>query len=332
MRRIGLAVVLTINLTLPLLDAEAQIANKVWRIGFLIPVSLPDAASGTPSMRRLPVFTERMKELGWLEGQTFTVESRFTERDERKLRSAALELARLPVDVIVAVSSPAVNAASAATATIPIIAIDLETDPVAKGFASSLARPSKNITGLFLDLPELNGKRLQLLKELIPKLNRVAVLWDPGLDPTPLKAAEAAARTVRVDLQVATASRREDFAAALSEATRQHTGALLVVQSPAFDVYAKDIAALALKYRLPSIGVFNGFARSNGLMSYGPDLRALFAQSADYVDRILKGAQAGNLPIERPVRFELVVNAKTAKALGLTIPQSILVRADEIIR
>jgi ABC-type uncharacterized transport system substrate-binding protein len=312
--------------------ARAQLARKVWRIGFLIPVSVPDAATGTPSIRRLPVFTQQMKELGWAEGQNFTVESHFTERDEQKLWNAALDLARLPVDVIVAVSSPAVNAASAATATIPIIAIDLETDPVAKGFATSLARPSKNITGLFLDLPELNGKRLQLLKEFIPKLNRVAVLWDPGLDPTPLKAAEAAARTVGVELRVATASRRDDFAEALSEAARQHTGALLVVQSPAFDVYAKEIAVLALKYRLPSIGVFNGFAKSSGLMSYGPDLRALFAQSANYVDRILKGAQAGNLPIERPVRFELVVNAKTAKALGLTIPQSVLVRADEVIQ
>jgi len=314
------------------LAARAQFARKVWRIGFLIPVALPDAATGTPAIRRLPVFTQRMKELGWAEGQNFTVESRFTEGDEQKLRNAGLDLARLPVDVIVAVSSQAVNAASAATARIPIIAIDLETDPVAKGFATSLARPSKNITGLFLDLPELNGKRLQLLKEFIPKLNRVAVLWDPGLDPTPLKAAEAAARTVGVDLRVAAASRRDDFAQALSEATRQHTEALLVVQSPAFDAYAKEIAVLALKHRLPSIGVFNGFAKSSGLMSYGPDLRALFAQGANYVDRILKGAQVGNLPIERPVRFELVVNVKTAKALGLTVPQSILVRADEIIQ
>jgi len=236
------------------------------------------------------------------------------------------------VDVIVAVSSTALNAASEATATIPIIAIDLETDPVAKGFATSLARPSKNITGVFLYLPELSGKRLQLLKELIPKLNRVAVLWDPGLDPTPLKSAQGAARTVGVDLQIATASRREDFAQAFRKATRQHAGALLVIRSPAFDVYAKDIAGLALKYRLPPIGVFNGFARSGGLMSYGPDLRALFAQGANYVDRILMGAQAGNLPIERPVRFELVVNAKTGKALGLTIPQPLLVRADEIIQ
>jgi putative ABC transport system substrate-binding protein len=332
MRRIEFAVVLIIGLTLLLIDAEAQLARKVPRVGFLIPLSLPDAVSGTPSMRRLPVFTQRMKELGWVEGQAFTIESRFTERDEQKLRNAALELAGLPVDVIVAVSSPAVNAASAATSTIPIIAIDLETDPVAKGFAASLARPSKNITGLFLDLPELNGKRLQLLKELVPKLSRVAVLWDPGLDPTPLKSAELAARTFSVDLQVTSASRREDLVLALREVKQKHAEALLVVQSPAFDVYAKDIATLALKYRLPSIGVFNGFARSSGLMSYGPDLRTLFVQSANYVDRILKGAQAGNLPIERPVRFEFVVNVKTAKALGLTIPQSLLVRADEIIQ
>jgi len=329
MRLIGLAVILTINLTLTLIAAEAQLAKKIWRIGFLIPVSLPDAAS---RMGRLPAFTERMKELGWPEGRAFTMESRFTERDEPKLRSAAVDLARLPVDVIVAVSSPAVNAATAATVTIPIIAIDLETDPVAKGFAASLARPSKNITGLFLDLPELNGKRLQLLKEFVPKLSRVAVLWDPSLDPTPLKAAELAARTFSVDLHVVSAGRREDFAQALGEATRQHAGALLVVQSPTFDLYAKDIAALALKHRLPSIGLFNGFAKSGGLASYGPDLRALFAQSANYVDRILKGAKAGSLPIERPVRFELVVNVKTANVLGLTIPQTILVRADEIIQ
>jgi putative tryptophan/tyrosine transport system substrate-binding protein len=309
----------------------ARSAERVYRIGFLIPISVPDPASAQPPIRRNPAFTERMKELGWIEGRTFKMELRFSDRDEGKLRSVALELARLPVDVIVAVSSPAVQAARAATDTIPIVAIDLETDPVAKGFATSLARPGKNITGLFLDLPELNGKRLELLRELIPRLRRVAVLWEPGLDPAPLKAAEAAARTASVVLHVVSASRRADFEQALRAAAQQQSGAVMVIQSPLFDVYAKDIADLAVQHRLPSIAVFKRFAEAGGLMSYGPDLEALFAKAANYVDRISKGAQAGDLPIERPARFELVINLKTAKALGLTIPPSLLLRAGQVI-
>jgi putative tryptophan/tyrosine transport system substrate-binding protein len=327
----GAALAIVLLAVSPTCEAQpARSAENVHRIGFLIPISVTASAPATPSIRRHPAFTERMKELGWIEGRTFKMELRFSDPDEGALRNVALELARLPVDVIVAVSSPAVQAARRATGTIPIVAIDLETDPVAKGFVASLARPGKNITGLFLDLPELNGKRLELLRELVPRLSRIAVLWDPSLDPAPLKAAEAAARTTSVVLHVASARRRADLDQAL-RAAQQYAGALMVIQSPMFDVYAKDIADLAVRYRLPSIAVFKRFAESGGLMSYGPDLEALFAQAANYVDRILKGAQAGDLPVERPARFDMVINMKTAKALGVTIPQSLLLRADRVI-
>ena len=328
----GAALAIVLFAMSPASEAQpARSAENAYRIGFLIPVSITASAPATPSIRRIPAFTERMKELGWIEGRTIKMEWRFSDPDEGKLRNVALELARLPVDVIVAVSSPAVQAARTATGTIPIVAIDLETDPVAKGFVASLARPGKNITGLFLDLPELNGKRLELLRELVPRLSRVAVLWDPSLDPAPLKAAEAAARTASVVLHVASARRRADLDQALRAAMQQHAGAVMVIQSPMFDVYAKDVADLAVQHRLPSIAVFKLFAELGGLMSYGPDIEALFAQTANYVDRILKGAQAGDLPIERPARFDMVINMKTAKALGLTIPQSLLLRADRVI-
>jgi putative ABC transport system substrate-binding protein len=324
--RLGTAAALLL-LAAPL-AADAQQAGKVYRIGYLNPNPAP-SVSTRPF--RTPAFTERLRDLGWIEGQNITLEYRFGERDEGKLRNAALELVRLSVDVIVAISSSSLQAARTATATIPIVAIDLETDPVASGLAKSIARPGKNVTGLFLDLPELNGKRLQLLREVVPGLTRVAVLWDPSLDPAPLKAAEAAARTVNVLLQPVSVRRPADFDQALRAATAQRAGAIMVIQSPMLDVHDRDIAGLAAQRRLPSIALFRRFTESGGLVSYGPDLNALFEQAAHYVDRILKGAKPGDLPIERPARFELVINMKTAKALGLTIPPSLLLRADQII-
>jgi putative ABC transport system substrate-binding protein len=276
-------------------------------------------------------FIERLRDRGWIEGQNLKLEYRFGDRDEVKLRNFALELVRLGVDVIVVVSSSSLNAARTATSSIPVVAIDLETDPVASGLANSIARPGKNVTGLFLDLPELNGKRLELLREVVPGLTRVAVLWDPSLDLAPLKAAEAAARTVNVILQPLSVRRPADFDQALRAARAQRAGALMVIQSPMLDVHDRDIAGLAAERRLPSIALFRRFTESGGLMSYGPDLNALFEQAAHYVDRILKGAKPGDLPIERPARFELVINMKTARALGLTIPPSLLLRADQII-
>jgi len=323
----GLAIAAAL-LLLAALPAAAQQSGKMYRIGYLNPN--PGPSVSTPPFRT-PVFIKRLSDLGWIEGQNITLEYRFGERDEAKLRNGALELVRLRVDVIVAISSSSLRAARTATATIPIIAIDLETDPVASGLAQSISRPDKNVTGLFLDLPELNGKRLQLLREVVPGLTRVAVLWDPSLDPAPLKAAEVAGRTANILIQPAPVRRPADFNQALRGATAQRAGAIMVIQSPMLDMHDRDIADLAVQRRLPSIALFRRFTESGGLMSYGPDLNALFTQAADYVDRILKGAKPGSLPIERPARFELVINRNTAKTLSLTIPPSLLLRADEII-
>jgi putative ABC transport system substrate-binding protein len=308
--------------------ADAQQAGKVYRIGYLNPNPAPSVSTAP---FRTPAFTGRLRDFGWIEGQNIELQYRFGDRDEVKLRNGALELVRLSVDVIVAVSSASLKAARTATGSIPVVAIDLETDPVASGLANSIARPGKNVTGLFLDLPELNGKRLELLREVVPRLTRVAVLWDPSLDPAPLTAAEAAARTANMLLQPVAVRRPADFDQALRAATAQRAGAIMVIQSPMLDVHDRDIADLAAQRRLPSIALFRKFTESGGLMSYGPDLNALFAQAAHYVDRILKGTKPGDLPIERPARFELVINMKTAKALGLTIPPSLLLRADQII-
>jgi putative ABC transport system substrate-binding protein len=308
--------------------AEAQQPGKLYRIGYLNPNPAPSVSS--PPFRTT-AFADRLKDLGWVEGQNAKFEYRYGERDEVKLRSAAMELVRLGVDVIVAISSSSLKVARAATGSIPIVAIDLESDPVASGLANSISRPGRNVTGLFLDLPELNGKRLQLLRELAPGLTHVAVLWDPSQDPVPLKAAEDAARTMNLLIQPTPVRDPGDFRQALGTAAAQGSHAIMVIQSPMLDVHDRDIADLAIQHRLPSIALFRRFTESGGLMSYGPDLSALFGQAADYVDRILKGATPGALPIQRPARFELVINRKTAKALGLTIPPSLLARADQVI-
>lgn len=316
-----LTTVMAVLLLAAPLMANAQQPAKVPRIGYLNP--------GTGGGPRTEAFQKGLRELGWVEGQNVVVEYRWAEGRDDRLRDSAADLARLKVDVIVAISSRAVRAARNATRTIPIAALDLESDPVATGLAASLSRPQGNVTGLFLDLPGLNAKWLQLLREALPRASRVAVLWDSATDPAPLRATEALAPSAGMQLQVLEVRRREDFAGAFLAARTGRAEALMVFQSPITD--RKEVADLASESRLPAIGMFRKFVEDGGLMSYGPHLDDLFRYLPSFVDKILKGAKPGELPVERPTKYDMAINLKTAKALRLAIPQSLLLRADHLI-
>jgi putative tryptophan/tyrosine transport system substrate-binding protein len=299
---------------------EAQEAAKVPRIGML---------GGSPGPL-VDAFKQGLRELGYIEGQNIVVEYRWADGLE-KLPALAADLVRLKVDIIVASSQSAV-AARQATTDIPIV-MPIITDPVRLGLVSSLARPGGNATGFATQNDELPGKWLQLVKELFPRASRVAVLFHPSYDGgVQLKASEAAARSLGVRLQVLKAERRDDLATAFAEMQKNRADALIVSSSPLFYVNRIRLVALAATQRLPTIYHQSEFVvESGGLMSYGPDFRDLFKRSATYVDKILKGAKPSDLPVQQPTKFELVINLKTAKALGLTIPQTLLLRADQVI-
>ncbi len=244
----------------------------------------------------------------------------------------AADLARLSVDVIFARGPAAVTAAKEATRTIPVVAVDLESDPVAAGFVRGLARPGGNITGVFLDLPELSGKQLQLLKEIVPQLSRVAVLGDPVLNAPQFRATEVAARALAMHLQSVEVRALKDFNGALEAAKKGQARAVLLLSSPLVFNVRTRIAALAVEKRLAAVSMFVEFAEAGGLLAYGPSLRESFRRCGAYAGKILQGAKPGEMPVERPERFDLVINLKTAKALRLTIPQSVLGRADQVIQ
>ena len=212
------------------------------------------------------------------------------------------------------------------------MAYDLETDPIAAGYVAMLASPGGNVTGVFLDFPELSGKWLELLKEAVPRLTRVAVLWDPATGPAQMKAAEVAARSLRLRLQPLEARSPDDFDGAFRAAARDRAQGMLVLGSPVFNSARKPIADLAAKYRLPAIMPFPDFAADGGLIAYGPDITSLYRQVGTIAVKVLKGTKPGDLPVERPTRFQFTLNLKTAKALGLKLPPSILVRADQVIQ
>ena len=324
--RRGFAVTLGLGVLSRPLTARAQRAATVTRVGFLWPGSrLPDPEWPWQ-------FLPELRTRGWVEGQNIAIDWRFAEGSADRLNEFATDLVRLRVDAICAVSSASVQAAGNATKTIPIIAIDLETDPVSKGLAVSLARPRGNVTGLFLDVPELTGKWLQLLAEMVPRLSRVAVLWDAALDRTPLRATDVLAQSQGMQLQILEVRGPSDFNAAFQAATRRRAGALMVMQSPDLDVHQKLIVELAAASRLPTIAMFERFVEAGGLAAYGVNLAELYRVGARFIDKILRGAKPADLPMERPTRFDFVVNLRTAKALGLTIPQSVLMRADRVIR
>jgi putative ABC transport system substrate-binding protein len=319
-RRTLLLGTVALALGVPPRVAEPQPPTKVFRIVELNP--------GVPQEQQR-VFREALRELGYVQGRNILIEDRFATGSDDRLREYAAEAVRLKADVIVAISSAAIRAATGAAKTIPIVGLDLESDPVASGFIASLARPGGNLTGVFVDLPELTGKGLELIKEALPGISRVAILRDPALNPALLRVAEEAARSLGLQLQSVEARGPSEFERAFKAAARGHNSALMVIPSPRFD--RTLLVDLAAKHRLPTTSIFPHYTHAGLLMSYGPNLYGLFTQAATYVDRILKGAKPGDLPVQRPARFEMVVNLKTAKALGLTIPPSLLLRADRVI-
>jgi putative ABC transport system substrate-binding protein len=306
--------------------AFAKQAGKTWRIGVL------RAAPDDAIFRQVfDPFLTALGEGGFTEGTNLTIDYRVRPGKPEELLALANDLVRAKMDAIFALAAPGVTAASKVTTSIPIVALDLESDPVALGFVKSLGQPGGNITGLFLDFPQLSGKWIQLLREATPKLTRAAVLFDPAVGPYLLQGAEAAGVSMRVELVRLEARSPADFARAFETAAKQKTEAVLALSSPVFNSARKEIAELAIKHRLPAIMPFPNFADDGGLMAYGPHLTAMFRQAGEVMVKVLKGTQPRAIPIERPTRFELSINLKTAKTLGLTISQSLLVRADRVI-
>jgi ABC-type uncharacterized transport system substrate-binding protein len=321
MRLIGLAVVLAVVLGLVPLVALAQPAPRIYRIGVLGPTPV------VPSNDE--AFKQGLAQFGYTEGQNLVIEYRHAEGS--RLSEYAGDLVRLNVDVIYARGPAAVRAARDATHTVPVVAIDLESDPVAVGFARGLAQPGGNITGVFLDLPELGGKQLQLLKEIIPRLSQVVVLGDPILNASQFRATESAAHALAIDIQRREVKSANDFSKALDAARESRARAVLILSSPLVYSQRAKIGALVIEKRIPAVSMFTEFVEAGGLMAYGPSIREASQRCGAYVGRILQGAKPGEMPIERPQTFELAVNLKTAKALGLTIPPSVLGRADQVI-
>jgi putative tryptophan/tyrosine transport system substrate-binding protein len=318
---------LTTLLLITVSFAGAQQPAKIPRIGLLNALS-PAAVS-----TRMDAFRQGLGELGYVEGQNIAIEYRHAADSADRLPALAAELVGLKVDVIVAVGSQAVRAAQKATDSIPIVMTG-SSDPVGTGFVASLARPGGNITGLSLLSPELSGKRLELLKEIAAGLARVAVLWNPDGPPAvlSLKETESAARALGIKLQSVEARAPKDFDGAFTTVNKGRAGALIVLPAPIMTIYAREIAEFAVKRRLPSISFSNEFPAAGGLMSYGANFLDLFRRAALYVDKILKGARPADLPVEQPTKFELVINLKTAKQIGLTIPPNVLARADRVIK
>ena len=330
MRLIGLAVILVVGLVLaPLGTAAAQPREKVPRVGYLTAGSHADQGR----QRRFEAFRQGLRDLGYVEGQNIAIESRWAEGKSDRYPTLAADLVRLEVDVIVAVGGAASKAAQQATKTIPIV-MSLVNDPLGSGLVPSLAHPAGNVTGISLMAPDLVGKQLEVLKEIVPQASRMALLRNPTnpASAPQLREAEVAARALGVRLQTLEARVPQEIDSAFAAMTRDRAGALLIFPDTLFGTQRRQIAELAAKARLPAIhGGTSGYAEAGGLMAYSPNNLDLERRAAAFVDKILKGAKPADLPVEQPTKFELVINLKTAKALGLTIPQSILVRADQII-
>jgi putative ABC transport system substrate-binding protein len=314
------------------LAAAAPPPNKRPRIGLLELGSPPTS----PDWKTRSLFLQELRTVGWVEGQNIVIEYRWAEEQPRRLSTLAAELVRLPVDVIVVNSTPAIHAVQQATTTIPIVMISVG-DPVAAGFVADLARPGGNITGVGGVVPELSAKLLELLTEAVPGVTRVAILASASGVPSPVgglrrREIERAAQALGVHAQFLVVERPDQFEPAFKAAVREGAGALVLLPSVLLASHQRQLAALALKNGLPAIFWQPQFAQLGGLMAYGPERRERWQRVAYYVDRILKGAKPADLPVEQPMTFELVINLKTAKVLGLTIPPTLLFQADELIR
>jgi putative ABC transport system substrate-binding protein len=310
--------------------AEAQQAAKIARIGYLAANLAGGPLAGHEA------FLQGLRDLGYVEGRNVVIEYRDAGGKDERLPALAAELVALKVDVIVAAAGTlAALAAKQATRSLPIVFIAVG-NPVTSGLVTSLARPGGNLTGLSAVSQDLVGKWLELLKQAVPGVSRVAFLWQPGAlgdaDKDVLKGAEVAARTLGVRLQLVEAQGPADLERAFSDMTRARAGALTVLSTPMFSSERRRVVDLAAKHRLPTVFPFRSYVDAGGLMSYGPNVSDLFRRAATYVDRILKGTKPGDLPVEQPTKFELVINLKTAKALGLTIAPSVLARTDHVIQ
>jgi putative ABC transport system substrate-binding protein len=325
-RRTFLGVIAGSLLAVPL-AAEAQRAGKVWRIGFLSGGALPPDGAPPIALR------QALAELGYVDGKTVTYAGRWAEAKSDRLPALAGELVGLKVDLVVTIGGPASEAAKDATSTIPIV-IAGAGDVVGTGLVASLARPGGNVTGITDQATELSAKRLQLLKEAVPKASRIAVLWNAADRAMTLRyrEVERAARVLHVSVQPLGVREPDDFEVAFSTMARERPDALFLVTDSLTILNRQRVLDFATTHRIPAMYEFGFLVRDGGLMSYGPNLDDSFRRAAVYVDRILKGAKPGELPVEQPNRYYLLINMKTAKALGLTIPQSLLLRADELIQ
>ena len=304
---------------------EAQLPKKIPRIGYL-------AASRIAADSRAAI-NQGLRKLGYIEGQNITIEYRYAEGKFERLPVLAGELVLLKVDVILTAGSTATRAAKEATSTIPIVMLQ-DNDPVASGFVASLARPGGNITGLSTLRPEISAKRLELLKEIVPGLSRVGVFGasdNPG-NAQALKEVELATGALRLQVQYLDIRSPKDIGPAFEEARKASVGGILELGGPLLLVHQTALLNLAAKNRLPAMWVRRGFVEAGGLMSYGVDTTDLIRRAATYVDKILKGAKPADLPVEQPTKFEFIINLKTAKQIGLTIPPNVLARADKVIR
>jgi putative tryptophan/tyrosine transport system substrate-binding protein len=323
---VRLVVILALVLLTVPLAADAQPAGKVWRIGMLFGSVGPESPWGVS-------FRQGLRELGYIEGQNIALEWRLSGGQAERLPGLAAELVRLPVDVIVAGDNPAIAAAQQVTSTIPIVMV-LAMDPVRTGFVGSLARPGSNITGLTFQGTDIQGKALQLLKDAVPTVSRVAVLWDATEPGRRVQATEAeeAARALGLEVHLLGVRSPAELESLFTVMSRERVDAVLVHPSQMIGLHHTRLAALAAQSRLTTIGLTRAWVEAGGLMSYGPRYLDLYRRAASYVDKLLRGTPAADLPVEQPLKFELVINLKTAKALGLTPPPTLLIQADEVIQ
>jgi len=309
-------------------SAAGQQPKKLPRIGYL------DAFSSAGTAERVGSFVQGLRDLGWVDGQNLSIEYRYADGKPERLAELAADLVNLKVDIIVVQSNTVARVAADTTKTIPIVMADGR-DPVATGLAASLARPGGNVTGMTNLRTELAGKRLELLKETVPNYAHIAALCNPAAGPArELEELKAAAHSLKIQLHVLEVRIADEFEKAFREASKARVGALVMTSDPTglFPANRTQIVELAVKNRLPAMYPVSGFVNAGGLMSYGANVPESYRRAATYVDKILKGAKPGDLPIERPTKFEFVINLKTANQIGVTIPPNVLARADKVIR
>jgi putative ABC transport system substrate-binding protein len=325
--RVALTVTLGLTLLAAPLAAEAQQAGKVYRVGFL------GNSSAALEANLVGPFREGLRELGYVEGRNIVIEYRWAEGKYERFPALIAELAALNVDVIVTAGTPAALAVKRTTPSIPLVMVAVG-DPIGVGLVASLARPGGNVTGLSSIAPELEGKRLELLREVVPKLSHIAVLWNPDnpFHAGSLKETRAAAQVLGIKAQLVGVRISEEFPAAFAAIVRERPGALLVLADRIFLHNRARIVDFEAKHRLPGVYPYRELVEAGGLMSFGPSYPGMHRRAAHYVDKILKGAKPADLPVEQPATFKLIINLKAAKALGLTIQPSLLQRADELIQ